>query len=183
MTIQELCVKYGTDKTPEIGHTYAPIYDKLFKDLKVESVLEIGIGYKGLMERYVPQYQPGASLRVWRDFFPNAQIYGIDNHIEAMLDEPRMTTYHGDSTDSDWVRSMNFPKFDIIIDDGSHEHHDQLKTAQLFLPHAKQMYFIEDVSWPTHLMKALPEWHPEMLTEGRGNTLIKFMDKLMVLKP
>lgn len=175
MTIQQLCLKYGTDKTPEIGHSYAPIYDKLLGELKPKHILEIGIGYKGLMERYVAQYQAGASLRVWRDFFPGAKIYGIDNHSEANLEgEPRITTLIGDSTDEEWVNSLNLPKFDFIIDDGSHEHRDQLKTAMLFLFRLKPggLYFIEDVAWPIHLMKDLADWNPELLNHAKGDSLI-----------
>lgn len=174
MTIQELCVKYGTDKTPEIGHSYAPIYDKLLGGRRPKNILEIGIGYKGLMERYVTQYQAGASLRVWRDFFPEARIYGIDNHEEAALDEPRITTLIGNSTDELWVSSLKLPKFDFIIDDGSHEHRDQLKTAMLFMSKLKPggLYFIEDVAWPSHMMKDLADWNPERLTFGKGDSLI-----------
>jgi len=173
MTIQELCVKYGTDKTPELGHPYAPIYDKLFKNLKVERILEIGIGFRETMERHIKDYKPGASLRVWRDFFPEAQIYGIDIGPEAMItDEPRITTLIGDSTDYDWMVSQNLPTFDIIIDDGSHEHHDQLKTANNWLPKATQFYFIEDVAWPNFQLRNLAQWNPQLLIEEKGNRLI-----------
>lgn len=174
MTIQQLCVKYGTDKTPEIGHSYAPIYDKILGELNPRHILEIGIGYKGLMERYVSQYQAGASLRVWRDYFPEAQIYGIDNHSEAMLNERRITTLIGDSTDEKWVGALKLPKFDFIIDDGSHEHRDQLKTAMLFMSKLKVggLYFIEDVAWPIHLMKDLADWNPELLNHAKGDSLI-----------
>lgn len=175
MTIQKLCVHYGTDKTPEIGHSYAPIYDKLLGGLKPKNILEIGIGYKGLMERYVDQYQAGASLRVWRDYFKQAEVYGIDNHVDALLEnEPRITTLIGDSTDAEWVSSLDLPLFDIIIDDGSHEHRDQLATWDIFFNLVKPggYYFIEDVAWPNHMMGLLEGYKSERLTFDKGDSLI-----------
>jgi hypothetical protein len=86
MTIKELCVKHGSNKTPEYSQSFAPVYDFLLSKLEnVENVLEVGVGYKKVMQKYISEstvptfeYKPGASLRVWRDYFPNAHIYGLD---------------------------------------------------------------------------------------------------------
>lgn len=44
-----------------------------------------------MLYRHVSAYRPGASLRVWRDFFPNAVIYGWDIDPSAMVyDEERI---------------------------------------------------------------------------------------------
>ena len=37
-------------------------------------------------------YQPGASLRGWRDFFPNAQILGLDVDASILFEEERIRT-------------------------------------------------------------------------------------------
>ncbi len=79
---------YGTDK---LG-VYTPFYDLLFRDRreKVFKVLEIGIGTIKAMA-HVKGYKAGASLRMWRDYFINAEILGLDNDnaaIEAPLGEP-----------------------------------------------------------------------------------------------
>ena len=61
---------YDTDK--EKGHGYGSIYDKYFKDIKydVKNILEIGT-------------RPG-SIRLWLDYFPNANLYGIDINLFQM---------------------------------------------------------------------------------------------------
>src|SRR5262245_37472425 len=75
----DLCEQYGTDKGPRRmnGWDYSPTYDQVLRPNKdnVKTVLEVGIcGY-----RDIPNNVVGASLFVWRDYFPNAEVYGIDN--------------------------------------------------------------------------------------------------------
>jgi hypothetical protein len=36
--------------------------------------------------------KPGASLYVWRDFFPNAYIFGADIDKEVLFNDKRITT-------------------------------------------------------------------------------------------
>lgn len=185
-TIQELCVEYGCDKTPEIAHSYAPVYDELFKNLEnVKSVLEIGVGYPELMNQYVNprgkapiyDYKTGVSLFIWREYFPQAMIYGVDVHPDAsVIGEDRIKTFIGNSTDSKTVEKITegIAPFDIVIDDGSHRSSDQLKTAQLFLPHVKEggMYFIEDVRDAGLLEQGLADWKLEILNDVRDDRLI-----------
>ena len=177
-TIQQLCVEYGCDKTPEIGHSYAPKYDELFRGLSPDKILEIGVGYPELMDEYTQghNYQTGASLKVWRNYFPATYIYGIDIHPDAIFTEDRISTLLGNSTDSVWVAKVMTPlaPFDIIIDDGSHDHKAQQETAKNFLPLVRPggMYFIEDASWPDHFMRDFYSFRPQKLTSGRGDTLI-----------
>lgn len=184
MTVQSLCTLHGTDKTPLInqstgnpGHPYALIYDLLFKDLKIDSIFEIGVGAAPLMGQYIKDYKVGASLYVWRDYFPEAQVYGMDNRPDAKVEgEPRITTFLGSSTEpADVTRiTRDIAPFDIVIDDGSHYTHDQIATAQLFLPLVKPggMYFIEDVPRPDSIKRVLAEWNPELLSEKKGDRLI-----------
>jgi hypothetical protein len=81
----ELCIlgkKYLVDKSPFFGnHTYTPQYHKLLKHRKnnIDKILEIGIGNIPLMSPLTnSSYIPGASLRMWRDYFPKAKIFGCD---------------------------------------------------------------------------------------------------------
>lgn len=184
MTIQSLCVLHGTDKTPFInqskgqrGHPYAIIYDLLFKNLKIDNIFEIGVGAPPLMGQYIKDYKIGASLYVWRDYFQEAQVYGMDNRPDAMVEgESRITTFLGSSTNPDDVTRIthDIAPFDIVIDDGSHYTRDQIATARLFLPLVKPggMYFIEDVPRPDSVRRALSGWNPELLSEERGDRLI-----------
>jgi len=165
-TLDELCIYYGADKSPKLAHSYAPKYDELFSDRrdKVKNILEVGIGYSELMEQYAnwnhPEplviYTVGASLYAWRDYFQNAQVWGIDVDQRAQIvGQERIKTYLADATDEPSVAKIlaDIPKLDIVIDDGSHIPEDQIATARLLLPHMKKggLYCIEDIENTTPL--------------------------------
>lgn len=78
----ELCKiaeRYLSDKCPAISHYYTPAYHSILKGLKLSTtvLVEIGIGTPSVMHS-IKHYKPGASLRMWRDYFPNAIIIGCD---------------------------------------------------------------------------------------------------------
>ena len=55
-----------------------------------------------MMPHHMPiDSTPGASLRAWRDFFPNATILGADLDREVLFEEERITTGYMDQTDGD----------------------------------------------------------------------------------
>ena len=84
-----LAQKYYVDKCPAIYHHYTPKYHKLLKDKKVTVFLEIGIGNHELMAPIVgDHYIHGASLRMWRDYFPQAEIIGCDINSSDRLASP-----------------------------------------------------------------------------------------------
>ena len=68
--------------------------------------------------------KPGASLRVWRDFFSNAKVHGTDVDHDTLFVEDRISTYYVDqfnklSIEEMWIK-INENNFDLIIDDGAH---------------------------------------------------------------
>lgn len=126
MTLHQLFEEYGTDKA---NHGYAKVYEPLLHDRRdtVLRVLEIGIGtmlpdVPFSMVDYVPEhYRPGGSLRAWRDYFPNATIWGLDVRGDTLFDEPRIVTKLADSTNKAALDSvLGAETFDLIIDDGNH---------------------------------------------------------------
>jgi hypothetical protein len=134
----ELALRHRTDKF--IRHYYTPVYFlEIPKPLKVRRVLEIGI-------------LQGHSLRMWRDFFPFAQVIGIDVDPATMMkDEDRITTYVADQAKSGEIPALlekiGGDKFDLIVDDGSHLPELQALTARTVLPFLADggLYSIEDV--------------------------------------
>jgi hypothetical protein len=156
--LRDLLDGYGTDK----GRLYAPAYEVLLAPLQrtLETLLEVGIGTlipdanSSMVGYSAPHYRPGASLRAFRDYFQNAQIYGLDVQHDTMLEnEARIQTYLCDSTDAAQVRTLatsgRLPTaFDVIIDDGSHRGADQLATLANLHPLLREggLYFIEDIS-------------------------------------
>jgi hypothetical protein len=155
--LDELLNAHASDKQSQNG--YAPIYHAMFKHLRnlPVTLLEIGIGTviqgacSSMYGHDLPGYRPGASLRAWRDYFPNGLVHGIDVQLDTMiLDEPRITTAICDSTDARAVAAylQQAPPFDIVIDDGVHLAPLQLETLRHFYPGLKPngLYVIEDVN-------------------------------------
>lgn len=94
---------------------------------------------------------PGASLRVWRDFFPNAQIYGGDIDDTILFTEERIKTFKLDQTKITSIEeflSKIEEEIDIIIDDGLHEFSGAITLFEnAFLRLANGgIYVIEDVA-------------------------------------
>ena len=81
--LSSLFASHGSDKD---RNGYSSLYNALFLPLKDAPVtlLEVGVGTMipgahSSMKGYMPDsYQPGASLRAWRDFFQNGEIHGVD---------------------------------------------------------------------------------------------------------
>lgn len=171
-SIKNLLDDSGSDK----GKWYGGLYEVLLQPCRcaVKSLVEIGIGtlipsIPCNMVGYVSStYRPGGSLRAWRDFLPNAQIYGIDIAPDTQfVGEPRIMTLVCDSTNSRQTASLleqiqTTP--DVIIDDGLHAKDAQIATLRNFFPalRANGLYVIEDVlpdSVP-EIVKDLDQLHP-----------------------
>jgi|SRR5215469_1518800 len=145
----KLAAKHGTDK---FG-AYTRLYSSLFEDKRFEfkHVMEIGIGTKQAMS-HVPNYAPGASLRMWRDYFPNATILGCDIDESVLFSEPNIDCIRLDQSNSnDLAKAASWngnDKWDLIIDDGSHIPEHQVLSAKALMPHIRSggYYIIEDVN-------------------------------------
>lgn len=139
-SLRELGIKYGTDK---VNHGFCDIYDDIFGSIRNEvvNILEIGVYF-------------GASIMMWKEYFPNGTIYGMDtfeglqgngnkfenakkfydeweiNKIDSNLSD-RIELYVNDQSKEESIMSfVNKMKkkgimFDIILDDGSHLMRDQ----------------------------------------------------------
>ncbi len=133
--------KYDTDK---VANHYLEKYDPILEPFLEREVrlLELGV-------------HRGGSLLLWRDYFPKAQVVGIDVQIGVnLLNEERISVFEGSQDDLAFLSSVaeqTAPDgFDIIIDDASHVG-TLTKAAfwHLFDNHLKRsgIYVIED--WGT----------------------------------
>lgn len=148
----DIAYKYKTDKCPQIRHSYTLFYYELFKHTKnnIKKVFEMGIGTPIIMDHSGKDYVTGASLRMWRDFFPNAQIYGADIQPEAIFEDDRIKTFLADQSSEDDMKRVIGEvggDIDLFVDDGSHYRDKQLDLARIVLPMLKKdvIYIIEDV--------------------------------------
>ena len=156
----------------EFFQNYSDYYSEIFHQNKdnIKNVLELGIGsidrnniYN--MNMLGENYKSGASLRVWRDYFKNAEIFGADIDKETLFDEDRITTSYVDQSNPKSILEM-FNKFkvkeyDIIIDDGCHRFDETI----IFFNNAinklsnKGIYIIEDII-PSQRKKFLKFFKP-----------------------
>lgn len=190
-----LAYQYGTDKCPQIKHTYTPFYYELFnsKRFSIKKVLEVGIGQKRKNKAGGREDQPyllrGASLYMWRDFFPNAQIFGADLVPDTLFEDERIKTYLCDERKEEDIIALIKTigsDIDIVIDDGSHRLANQVFLAKTLLPLLKKdvTYIIEDVGHSRYLRKVLGESGsyeyevPDIIGRCRGNMLLIVRNKL-----
>jgi hypothetical protein len=128
-SLTQIMNKHGSDKGNG-HHNYTELYSQLFEKKRFANLnlLEIGIGTKNpnilsSMCGANSNYQSGASLRGWKEYFPNAEIYGCDRDKEILFQENRITTFDVDQTDVQSLQKNIVNRnimFDIIIDDGLH---------------------------------------------------------------
>ena len=164
---RNLATKYGSDKSWLDGKTpnkpfqwheksYFKVYETIVPDReRIKKIIEVGIGSNdrksvGYMG---DNYRIGASLRLLRDFFPKAQVVGIDIDPGLMFRETCIKTFVVDQLD---VYALNnFAKrvkgnFDLIIDDGLHEITANIITFEALSPLLNKshgLYVIEDVNY------------------------------------
>jgi hypothetical protein len=167
----ELADKYGTDKHTPLRYTEG-YYDAL-EGRPVLTLLEIGICTK----RNIPNSRTGASLFMWAEFFPGADIYGIDIDPAAMVNAGRIKSFCGDQSDPVFMASVAAAvgPFDVIVDDGSHNPEHQMVSAKALLPYLTPTgsYFIEDIrhfafpgSTPEKLQAQLPKEYASRVFKG-----------------
>lgn len=149
--LDKLAIQHTTDKTEYYVYDYTTYYHSVFKDRReeIQKVLEIGIGTEEIM-KFIPNYKIGASLYMWRDYFPNAEIYGFDIDEKTMFTSERIHTLKGNQGLSGDLFNLieNFGgDYDLIVDDGSHLKSDQLLSAIVLLYYLKPngYYVIENI--------------------------------------
>ena len=143
MSLIEIVDNTRTDKNTT--HSYLPLYQRLLMKKKETAlnVLEIGI-YKG------------GSIKLWNDFFINANVYALDimsiHYVwEGIRDNDKIKLYTSiDAYDHAFFVS-NFLykniKFDLLLDDGPHTLESMKQFVKLYSQIMKDdgILIIEDV--------------------------------------
>lgn len=187
--LTKLCEKYKSDKgcinhnaksiwghTP---HTFSNYYYSLFNHFKddVKLVFECGLGTNNqkIQSNMGPNGKPGASLRVWRNYFKNAQIYGADIDNDILFEEHRIKTYYVDQLKTQTIiqmwKKVRVKNFDIIIDDGLHNSEANLNFFFNSFKKLKKngIYIIEDVKGSDlkSTMSELKSFNAELIILGK----------------
>lgn len=189
--LSELCEKHGTDKgyvNIDIKkpydmrpHTYANYYHSIFSLSResVKYVFECGLGTNNpnIESNMTENGIPGASLRVWKDYFFNAKIFGGDIDKEILFEEDRIKTYYVNQLNSKDIKNMwetiGVKEFDIIIDDGLHKPEANYNFFINSFHKIKKngVFIIEDVSLKhrDYLLKKLKNYNVEIVIGADNN--------------
>lgn len=161
--LADIADRYSCDKGTRgpsarwIANNYADVYQAYLHHRRDEPIrlLEIGLGVTG------PNWEAkivhggntgGASMKMWADYLPNAQITGLDINPAPFLDGDRVKTYVVDQGSREslaaFLHEHPDPRFDMIIDDGSHRADHQQVSLEMLFPHLEPggLYFIEDLN-------------------------------------
>ena len=147
---------YGSDKGGKNNHhNYSDFYSELFfnKRKDIKNFLEIGLGTNNINmpSNMGENGVPLASLKAWRDFFENANIYGADIDKEILKNDERIKTFYVDQTNPIEIKKMfeniGVKKFDIILEDGLHEYNANICFFENSIDYLSDdgFYIIEDI--------------------------------------
>lgn len=180
--------KYKTDKGTIEGecHSFTEFYDDILKDKRNEqlNILEIGVWN-------------GSSINMWSEYFPNSNVYGIDidvNRSNGKIINNNAQVFLCDGTNeeqiNDFLNKIGNPKFDIIIDDGSHQFNHQMKSLLIFMNHLTDngIYILEDlhtsITWGDQITSPLAflcfNNKPEYISDEEYNLLNNNIDNIKV---
>lgn len=159
MNLDALALRHGTDKSSKY-HDYCRIYENLFSPLYNKPITLLEVGVYG-----------GASLRMWKEYFCDGTIIGVDiNHECQQHAEERIVIEIADQAKYKTER-----KLDIVIDDGSHDPDHFRQTFRNLWPNVKPggYYCIEDLSVCNHA--SYPKRYAESLTEWLAGDVFSFL--------
>lgn len=136
-SLDQIAIECGTDKS-SLSHSYTKYYDMFFRRYRLDAVNVLDIGT-----------WTGGSLRMWKEYFENGNIYGIDYEDKSQYDEERIKTFIADQSVPEQLANVisQIPEVQFIIEDGSHKSPHQILTFVTLFPHLKPggYYVCEDV--------------------------------------
>ena len=158
MNLEKIVDNSRTDKNTV--HSYLPLYQNLLINKKetAKNVLEIGI-------------LAGGSIKLWSDFFTNANVYGLDimniNNVWECIKNNEKIILHTstDAYNNDFFINNFLNKnirCDFMLDDGPHTLESMIQFIKLYsqIMTDDGILIIEDVQtwdWIDILKNAVPE--------------------------
>lgn len=146
-------MRFATDK---VTHGYLPAYLRIASELGVAAkVCEVGVWH-------------GASLLMWQALFPSGLVCGVDSDPGARWPPGTLAVIRGqDDPDLPAVLAVHARRWDLIVDDASHDGPLTRATLDLLWPLIRPggFYVIED--WQTGL-DSWTQYGPGMLQMAQG---------------
>ncbi len=119
-TLNEIGVECRTDKST-ITHCYLDNYEKYLAPLRDKEFVLLELGVAG-----------GSSVKMWREYFPNAKVYGIDNNADCAGEN----IFIGDVTDEAFMDSVlaQIGTPTLVIEDSAHVGEVTIKVFKYLFP-------------------------------------------------
>jgi len=160
-------------------YSYLDVYEKLMseKQLSCKNILEIGI-------------QRGGSMKLWNDYFVNANIYGfdVDDAPEFLKDLARVKCFKMDAYSDESINYFlqNGIKLDFAIDDGPHTFESMVYFIKNYIQllTSDGMLIVEDVqdiTWCDKFKSLVPDGFTYEIFDLRQNKN-RWDDILFVVK-
>lgn len=137
--LNKIALEKGTDKSSQI-HDYCRKYEKWLPFNRLEPLVLLEIGVLN-----------GSSIRMWREYYPNAKVVGLDINPDCKKIEDLKSGIYvetGSQIDTSFLDRVVYEHgpFDFIVDDGSHVNSHVVFSFQYLFPHLKSegVYVIED---------------------------------------
>jgi len=122
----------------------------------------------------------GGSLRMWREYFPNAEIHGVDLNIKRCDEIPGVSLHALDANNHVEMTklSQKHGPWDLVIDDGSHTMKHQQSSFVTLWPYVKSdgFYTIEDIH--TSFLPKLDSCSVDGRNELHVSTTFKMLEAL-----
>ena len=123
--------------------------------------------------------QKGAgSLRMWKRYFGNGEIFAIDIFNKYQLQESRIEIFQGSQTDGCFLEEVTrrIGELDIIIDDGSHVNFDVITSFKCLFPKLKNggIYVVEDTQ-----TSYWPDYGGDLINKNSHSTMMGYFKSLI----
>jgi len=154
VNLTDLANTYGSDKGSD-KHRYTELYHMLFQPYRQRKItfLEMGLLIGGPEHGIDKDRETGdlPSIRMWLEYFPKANILGLDVSDFSWFKDDRFTFTRCDMDSREEIAKASEVSsgYDIIIDDASHASHHQQNAFLEFFPKLNPggLYIIEDLRW------------------------------------
>lgn len=152
LILGDILSKNNSDKSTR--HNYHILYSYILNQFNENiNILEIGLGTNNpdKVSSMGVNGTPGASLYSFREYLPNANIYGCDIDTDILFESERIKTCFVDQlnieTFNNCLTNFGNIKYDLIIDDGLHSIGANFNTLLFALNHLneKGWFVVEDI--------------------------------------
>lgn len=151
--LSDLLTKFGSDKA--IMHDYWKLYEPELTNMSIAKtrILELGLGTNNsnIPSNMGGNFVPCGSLRAFREFMKEAEIFGADIDRDILIQEERIKTCWVDQLSrqsfKEILQMIEYKGLDIVIIDGLHQPYADLTSVLEMLPYLKikGVMYVEDI--------------------------------------